>query len=67
MARSRRRSIESNEGVDCCETALRAVGRELSGRAIVTGPQRYFFLQERAPAETATLGTPLVVRDVRDV
>jgi hypothetical protein len=36
-ARSRRRSIESNEGIDCCETALREVGPDLPGRAIVTG------------------------------
>ena len=46
-ARSRRRSIESNEGVDCCETASREVGPDLPGRAIVTGQQRDLFVRQR--------------------
>ena len=45
-ARSRRRSIESNEGVDCCETALREVGPDLPGRAIVAGQQRDLFVRQ---------------------
>ena len=45
-ARSRRRSVESNEGVGCCETALREVGPDLPGRAIVAGQQRDLFVRQ---------------------
>ena len=49
---SRRGSIESNEGIDCCETALREVGPDLPGQAIVTGQQRHLFVRQprRRPA-----------------
>ena len=45
---SRRGSIESNEGVDCGETALREVGPDLPGQAILTGQQRHLFVRQRA-------------------
>ncbi|HET7047763.1 MAG TPA: AAA family ATPase [Solirubrobacteraceae bacterium] len=55
-ARSRWRSIESKESIDCRETALCEVGPDLPGRAIVTGQQRDLFV--RQPPRQGGLSPP---------